>query len=205
MSEELILKVLTYVSSHFERGRIFFVEDLEGTGIPYDVLRVLLSRIVDSGPELVRLGRGVFCYPELDACARVVLPSDAEVAEAVARRWRVRIAPCGAHAAYLSGLTSLCVAPLVYVSDGSYQVFNLQNGHRVEFLRRKSNKVFYFRSERLRNLVEGLRWVGKDAVGDRELSVAVDVLRSVSPEDFRHDLVLAPVWVRQLLSGLVSG
>ncbi len=197
--EDLVLTVLMYVSSHFERGRIFFVEDLEETGIPSDELRVVLSRIVNAGPDVVRLARGVYCYPYVTSGAKVLLPSDVEVADALAARWRVRIAPCGAQAAYLAGFTSLCVAPLVFVSNGSYQVFNLQGGRQIVFRRRKSNKVFFFRSDVMRNLVEGLRWVGKERVGDREYVVVADNLVKVSREDFEHDLKLAPLWIREIL------
>lgn len=198
-------RIFSYIQANFQRGRIFFAEDLEVLGEPMDHVRLALSELVQDNFSIVRLARGVFCYPRLDAHAKVVLPDERDVASALAERWGVRIVPCGEQAALLAGLIPFGLHPLRYVSDGSYQYFNLQNGRRIEFLRRKSVKVFRFRNEALRNLVEGFRWLGQDSIGENECAVARRTLRSVPDPDFSRDILLAPGWIRQLFSGLRNG
>lgn len=193
------------IASEFPRGSIFFAEDLEFLGRDPLEIRWALSTLSKDGTSLVRLARGVFCYPRLDEHAKLMLPDDVTVAEALARRWRVRIAPCAEQAAYLAGLIPLQLNPLKFVSDGSFQQFNLQNGRQIVFMRRKSNKVFYFRSEKLRNLVEGLRFLGPENITDHVIGVVRRTLPEISASDFNHDILLAPGWVRNVLIGECSG
>lgn len=198
--ETLELFLSSWIASRFERGRIFFVEDLEPSGLEPEVLRVLLSRLIRKNLVVIRLARGVYCYPRVASeSMKMIVPGPEEVAAALAARWRVRIAPCGAQAAYLSGLTSVCLYPYTYVSDGSPQVFRLQGGKTVEFIRRRSVKVFDFRSVKLRNLVEGLRHIGQENLTEDDLRVVDRTVREVPGEDFLHDVRLAPLWIRQVL------
>ena len=191
--------LLSFISKTFRPGRIFFLEDLEPSGIEPEVLRVLLSRLASTGNDIVRLCRGCYCYPLRQEYSNApVLPVLDEIVSSLASRWKVRIAPCGAQAAWLSGLTSLQLNPLEYISDGSEQSFSLIGGKRVVFMRRKSVKVFEFSSERLRNLVEGLRYIGKDGVGDRERGVVSGTLFQVDAKDYLHDYRLCPLWIREL-------
>ncbi len=198
--ESLELSLSSWIASRFERGRIFFVEDLEPSGIAPEVLRVLLSRMVRKNLVVIRLARGVYCYPRVASeSMQMIVPGPEEVAAALAARYRVRIAPCGAQAAYLSGLTSVCLYPYTYVSDGSPQTFRLQGGKTVEFIRRRSVKIFDFRNEKLRNLVEGLRHIGMENLNEDDFKVVDRTVREVPLEDFLHDVRLAPQWIRREL------
>lgn len=74
-------------------------------------------------------------------------------------------------------------------------------------MRRKSVKIFAFKDDRLRNLVEGMRYLGKDNIGEAEMRVASATLRKVweeKPTDLFHDIRLAPVWIRDILTFLMS-
>lgn len=194
--------LLSFIFSTFPRGSVFFAEDLEPSGYSPDVIRFSLSRIVSTETGVVRLARGMYCIPEQGAGTSpgmLRMPSMQVIAENLARRWKVRIAPCGAQAAYLAGFTGLQMAPDTWVSDGSEQVFHLQNGRTIRFIRRQSLKVFQFRSDLMRNLVEALRYLGKDEIHAEGRGVIADNLRRVSDEEFLHDVRLAPSWIRELL------
>ena len=201
-------RISSYVTGTMCRGTIFFLEDLEPLGIEPLTLRTVLCRMTEEDCFIVKLARGVYCYPRVEENSmKVILPSEGEIAEALASRWHVRIAPCGAEAARFAGFTSLQTHPLTYLSDGSAQHFNLQNGRRIEFVRRKSVKIFAFKDDRLRNLVEGMRYLGKDNIGEAEMRVASATLRKVweeKPTDLFHDIRLAPVWIRDILTFLMS-
>ena len=194
--------LLSFLFSSFPRGSVFFAEDLEPSGFTPDVIRWSLSRIVTTETGVVRLARGVYCIPEVGAGGspgKLRIPSTEVIAEALARRWRVRIAPCGARAAFLAGFTGIQTDLNTWLSDGSDQTFHLQNGVTIRFVRRLSLKVFQFRSDRMRNLVEALRFIGKDQIHAEGRGVIADNLQYVPEEDFLHDLRLAPSWIRELL------
>lgn len=196
-------RVFAQIRERFPRGTIFFAQDLDFPDVPPANVRLALSELSKDSLSIIRVSRGVFCYPRLDGNAKVMVPDPLTVAEAVAARWRVRIAPCGEQAAYLAGLVPWpASAPLRFVSDGSRQHFNLEGGRRIEFVWRSSLKVFSFRNERMRNLVEGLRWLGPANVGDPEKTVAWKVLREVPDADFQNDIRLAPGWISGILRDL---
>lgn len=161
------------------------------------VLRTTLARMVQEGDLIVRLGRGIYCYPMLDRFGKVVLPGPDAVARALARRYCVRILPCGAQAARRAGLTTLDVFQYDYLTDGSEQVFHLGTGTTVRFLRRKSTRVYSFLNESMRDLSEGFRYIGQGRVGECERQVAARILAAVGEEEFRHDVKLCPGWVRE--------
>lgn len=195
--------LLSFIFSSFPRGSVFFAEDLEPSGFRPDEIRWSLARLVTTQSGVIRLARGVYCIPEQgsgNSPGKLRVPSTETIAEALARRWRVRIAPCGAQAAYLAGFTGLQTSRNTWVSDGSDQLFHLQNGITITFMKRKSQKVFQYSSKRMRNLVEAIRYLGKEEINHAEgRGVIADNLLLVSDEDFQHDIRLAPLWIRELL------
>ena len=192
--------LLSFIFSSFPRGSVFFAEDLEPSGISPANIRYSLSRIVATETTVIRLGRGIyFLAPQQEYSGKLLMPSMETIAESLARRWKVRIAPCGAQAAFLAGFTGLQVSPYTWVSDGSDQEFHLQNGRTIRFVRRLSLKVFQFSSVRMRNLVEGLRYLGKDEIHAEGRGVIADNLQWVSDEEFLHDIRLCPLWIREIL------
>lgn len=196
----------SWIPAHFSRGTVLFVEDLLTTGLPEYRLRNTLAEMAAKGTLIVRVARGMYCYPRLaEGTFHALLPPPGEIAESLARRWRVRIAPCGETAAVLSGLIPGTGSPFTWVSDGSEQYFRLQGGREIRFLKRKSAKVFSFRSEEMRNLVEGMRYIGRESMEDSQWVRVSEILCGVSPEDFRHDVRLAPGWIREELVSLAGG
>lgn len=198
--------LLSFIFSGFPRGSVFFAEDLEPSGLSPDVIRFSLSRLVTGEHGLVRLARGVYCIPEQgagDSPGALRMPSPEILAAHLARRWKVRIAPCGEHAAFLAGFPACFPRPYTYVSDGSEQVFHLANGAELRFLKRRSLKVFRFSSEAMRNLSEGMRWFGKDYFKEPEgREVVSRTLLRVPDGEFLHDLPLCPGWIREILREL---
>lgn len=192
--------LLSFLISSFPRGSVFFAEDLEPSGLSPEVIRFSLSRLVSSETTVVRLARGMYYLaPQQEFSGKLKMPSMQTMAESLARRWKVRIAPCGAQAAYFSGFTGIQLYPYTWVSDGSDQEFHLQNGKTIRFIRRKSLKVFQFTSERMRNLVEALRYIGEKEIHAEGRGVIADNLQWVSDEEFLHDIRLSPGWIRELL------
>ena len=183
----------------FPRGTIFFAEDCLGAGLSPMITRYYLSALAEEG-RIARLARGVFYLPELTEYGmKMRMPTVDQIAEAIARRSNVRIAPCEDQCAYLAGLTTVQVAPLNYITDGAERVIHLSNGRTMRFIRRTEARIFAIRSPRMQRLTLGMRALGRQGIGLAERRAIRENLEWVSKEDFRDALWKTPEWVRDLL------
>ena len=66
---------------------------------------------------------------------------------------------------------------------------------------RESNefRLFDFKSEVMMLVVSAMRSIGEGRVGSDILTTIREIVRKVSPEILKHDIRLAPVWVRKKL------
>lgn len=66
---------------------------------------------------------------------------------------------------------------------------------------RESNefRLFDFKSEVMMLVVSAMRSIGEGRVGSDILTILREIVRNVSPEILKHDIRLAPVWVRKKL------
>ena len=101
------------------RGALFFPDTFADAGTS-DAVRSALVRLCENG-VLTRVAQGIYCYPRVDERwgGGSILPSVEEIAQAIAARDRVRIAPTGAYALYRLGLSTQIPANVVFVTDGS--------------------------------------------------------------------------------------
>ena len=186
------------------RGRIFFAQEYYDRW-PESSVRFCLGSLAADG-QIARLARGVFCYPRLaEYGMQMMLPSSDEIAQAVAEKSRVRIAPCGDQAAYLVGLTGFQFTTSTYLTDGAPRKINLSNGRTIVFQHTSEMRIFAFGSRKMQLLSNGIRAVGKMNIGTQEKEPIKFHLGSISAEDFYKDLPLCPEWVRDLLLGLRAG
>jgi hypothetical protein len=183
------------------RGRIFFAQEFYDLW-PEGTVRYALSALAEKG-QIVRLARGVFCFPELSEHGmKMLLPEPDTVAQAVADKARVRIVPVKDQAACLVGLTGLSFNKYVYLTDGAPRKINLSNGRAIEFRHTSEMRIFAFRSRKMMLLSNGIRALGKEHVGAGEREVLKWQLDSVPAEEFAKDIQLCPGWVRDILSDL---
>ena len=183
----------------FPRGTIFFAEDCLGAGLSPMITRYYLSALAEEG-RIARLARGVFYLPELtEHGMKMRMPTVDQIAEAIARRSNVRIAPCEDQCAYLAGLTTLQAAPYDHITDGAARVIHLQNGRTLRFIRRTEARIFAIRSPRMQRLTLGMRALGRQGIGLPEKVVIKENLNWVSQEDFEDALWKTTEWVRDLL------
>lgn len=186
------------------RGRIFFAQEYYDRW-PDSTVRYTLSAMAQEG-TIVRLARGVFCYPKLSEYGmKMLLPEPDEIAEAIAMKSRVRIVPYGDQAAYLVGLTGFQLSRTTYLTDGAPRLIHLSNGRSIEFRHTSEMRIFAFRNRKMQLLSNGIRALGRTSIGTLEKEPIKYHLGTVSPEDFQADLPLCPEWVRDLLLSLRAG
>lgn len=192
----------TYIST-FERGRIFFIKELDLGDSP-DLVRTSLS-ILKSEGFIHRLSRGVYYYPSFssDYINKVVFPSDEYIAYRIAESDNIRIIPSGETCAHILGLTRFALKPLCYISDGAPRTINLYNGHTINFVHSSEVRIFAFNSKTLQALSLAIRYLGKDfstTVARRRR--IKDILDEISEVDYLHDIILMPAWVRSIIEDI---
>lgn len=179
---------------------IFLIHELMLPEVPPMTLRFGLAALANEG-WLIRLARGIYYRPPVDDTFYRVLPEPQEVAETVARKSSMKIIPCMEHSAYLSGLDKGAFTPLKWLTDGTSRKLKLYKGPELEFLHTKEARLFTFKSKRMRDLSNGLRYIGKENIEDRHMRILREELTKVPLEDFREDLQKCPEWVRELMLG----
>ena len=183
------------------RGRIFFAQEFYDLW-PEGTVRYALSILAEKG-QVVRLARGVFCFPELSEHGmKMLLPEPDTIAQAMADKAMIRIVPVRDQAACLVGLTGLSFNRYTYLTDGAPRKIHLSNGRTIEFRHTSEMRVFAFCNRKMMLLSNGLRALGKEHIGEGEREVLKWQLDSIPAEDFLRDIQLCPGWVREMLANL---
>lgn len=176
------------------RGCVFFSTDFASLGESKSVLKAL-ERLVNKG-DTIRISRGIYCYPKVDKQwgLGVLRPTYDEIAQAIARRDKARIAPTGDQALNMLGLSEQVPMNAVYLTDGSARKIRL-DGDRGILFRHTAPKNLAF-SNRLAMLITfALKEIGADNVtADQEKTIA-SLLQNETKESVMADLALMPEWI----------
>ncbi len=189
------------------RGRIFFLSDFASLESPISV-RKFISEMAEDG-FVVRLARGIYCYPRLDGdgfATRRILPDAEEIAYALAAKENIRILPYGDESAYKLGLTTMRVGMLKFRTDGSPRVINLSHGRKIYFNHTSEMKMFAYCNETMRLVAAAIRDLGEEYICTPEKErILRSHLRQVPESDYKKDIVLPPAWVREIIERLWNG
>lgn len=182
-----------------ERGAIFFPSDFDDIATD-TAARQTLSRMVKSG-EIIRVSRGIYCYPRSNPALGldIIPPSAEDIAQRVAERDKVKIIPTGDQALNQLGLSTQVPGNAVYITNGARKKINLGKGRNIVFRESNEFRLFDFKSRVMMLAVSAMRSIGKDKIADNILTAIRKIVRNVSPEIYKHDIRLAPVWVRKQL------
>jgi len=193
-----IVKVRNQIKS-WGKGRVFFIDDFS-TYESQGSVRVALGKLVSEG-MIVRLARGIYCYPRLIAgpYPRPVIPDQEIIAHALAGKERVRIIPYGDMAAYDLGLTALRINSHVYLTDGAPRKINLSGGKKIIFNHTSEVKMFDFSNDTMQKVASAIRYLGPDAMGSEERRKVMKVLKTVPQWEFDRDIKLPPAWVKEIM------
>ncbi len=183
-----------------DRGTLFFPDSFSEYGSS-DAVRSALVRLCETG-ILLRVAQGIYCYPRIDTKwgGGTIPPSIEEIAEGIATRDRVRIAPSGAFALYQLGLTTQIPGNVVFITDGSPRRVTIGKGRGILFKHTSEMRTFAYNSKLMALIVTAMREIGEGNISQEQIKQIKSHLGEVSEEDFKHDVSLAPIWVRKALS-----
>lgn len=184
------------------RGKLFFPDDFSPSVSP-DSVRAALVRLCRAG-IIIRVAQGIYCYPKMDTKwgSGIIPPSIEEIAEGIAKRDKVRIAPTGAYVLNKLGLSTQVPANVVFVTDGSGRRVSIGKGKGILFKHTSEMRTFAYRSYMMQLVVTALREIGENNVTEEQMDVIKSHLKNIPKEDFLKDIQLAPIWVRKKLSEL---
>jgi hypothetical protein len=195
MSKSIEIQVLEKIKRS-PRGTLLFVDSFHRIANTKAVNKAL-ERLVKSS-ELDRVAQGIYVRPVIDNYIGKVLPSIEEIAVAIAKRDRATIVPTGSYAMYKLGLTTQVPLNIVFYSDTSARKIKI--GKQTITFKKASSKNLAFVGEISTLAIQALRTIGKDQVTAEEIKQIKKILRNEKTKHLQHDLQLAPVWIRKLMT-----
>ena len=178
-----------------QRGSLLFPEDFSRFGSA-TAIRKALQRLKDR--ELIKpVAHGIYVRPKTNEYIGELLPSIEEVAKGIVDRDKIRIVPTGAYAQHALGLTSQIPLNLVFLTDGAPRTIKV--GKRTIKFKKTTPKNLMARGPISSLAIQALRDMGKDRVTIEDQEKIIQLLRNEEPKNLKHDIALAPEWIKAIM------
>ena len=185
------------------RGSIFFPNSFVSYGDIKSVSKSL-ERLTNAA-VIIRLANGIYLYPKIDKelGLGVLYPSVEEVALQVAKRDKAHIAPTGAYAMNLLGLSTQVPMNVVFLTDGSPRKIKLGNNKIITF-KHTVPKNLAFVSKTAQLATFALKEIGETNVNEEHLKQLQKVFSAINEKSIEADYKLMPAWIRKIIKDFYS-
>lgn len=156
----------------------------------------MLSRLENEG-LIERLSHGIYLKPKQDPLLGNIYPGIEEIATAIAKRDKARIAPTGVMALYLLSLTTQVPLKAVYLTDGSQREIKI--GNRTIKFKRTAPKSFAIKDELLHLVVQAFKETGKQQITASFLERIKSSVLKIDQQMIETQLKYAPVWIQKAI------
>ena len=161
----------------------------------------VLSELTTEG-ILVKIAHGIYTKPRKSKFG-VVLPSVDKVVQAIATRDNAEILPSGMTALNALGLSTQVPMNYTYLTTGSERTVNLSN--RKVVLKRGVPKNFCYGTRLISLLVQALKALKKENVGDSELKVIRQLMsKEIDKETLVKDVDMMPAWMKRIIKPMIT-
>jgi len=161
-----------------------------------DAIRKALDRLQDK-KIIVRLAQGIYVRPKVSKLIGPLVPTAEEVAEAIAKRDRIRTVPTGSYALNALGLSTQVPMNIVLLTDGSPR--EIKVGKRKIKLKKTTPKNLLAKGKISRLVIQALKEIGNGKVNDEEEKKIIALLKREDEKDLKYDIALAPVWIQKIM------
>jgi ribosomal protein S19E (S16A) len=161
-----------------------------------DAIRKALDRLEDK-KVIIRVAKGIYVRPKISKLIGPLTPTAEEVAEAIAKRDRIRTVPTGSYALNALGLSTQMPMNIVLLTDGSPR--ELKIGKRTIKFKKTTPKNLLAKGKISRLVIQALKEMGNGKVTNEEEQKILDLLKKEEEKDLKHDIALAPVWVQKIM------
>ena len=181
MQDAVVNKIKSKIA-HGKFGEVYFVSSFP----QYDVEYVTkLLAIFEREGLISRIAKGVYVKARKTRFG-VLYPSAFELVTEIAKRDKAVIIPTGATAANRLG-------------------FSTQVPMNIT-LKHGAPRNFAFRGKLMQELVQALRSIGENNITKEDEGQIAKLLAETPEKDtIEHDLLLAPVWMRQIIKRNIKG
>ncbi|MBK9736832.1 MAG: hypothetical protein IPO92_18480 [Saprospiraceae bacterium] len=177
------------------KGSLVLPDDYLSYGTSTAV-RKALDRLEDK-KVIIRVAQGIYVRPKISKLIGQLVPSAEEVAEAIAKRDRIRTLPTGSYALNALGLSTQVPMNIVLLTDGSPRVIKV--GKRKIKFKKTTPKNLMAKGKISRLVIQALKEIGNNKVTDEEERKILALLAKEEEKDLKHDIALAPVWIQNIM------
>lgn len=189
--EEKILKRI----AKLPKGELLLPADFSEFGSS-EAVRLSLFRLEKEG-VIIRVSQGIYVRPKESNLIGKLIPTAEEVAEAIAKRDRIRTVPTGSYALNALGLSTQVPMNIVLLTDGSPR--EIRVGKRKIKFKKTTPKNLLAKGKISRLVIQALKEIGNGKVTMEEELKIVDLLKKEDEKDLKHDIALAPVWIQKIM------
>ena len=179
----------------FPKGELFLPSDFSELGSS-EAVRLSLFRLEKEG-VITRVAQGIYVRPRESSLIGKLTPTAEEVAEAIAKRDKIRTTPTGSYALNALGLSTQVPMNIVLLTDGSPR--EIKVGKRKIKFKKTTPKNLMAKGKISRLVIQALKEIGNGKVTAVEEQKILDVLKKENEKDLKHDIALAPVWIQKIM------
>lgn len=182
------------------RGTLILPNDYLSFGSS-EAIRKALGRLEDKN-VIIRVAHGIYVRPKVSKLIGQLTPSAEEVAEAIAKRDRIKTIPTGNYALNALGLSTQVPMNVVLLTDGSPR--KVQVGNRTITFKKTTPKNLLAKGKISRLVIQALKEIGNGKVTKEEEQKILELLKKEVIGDLVHDITLAPVWIQKIMKKALS-
>lgn len=187
-------KILQHIEA-FPKGELFLPSDFSELGSS-EAVRLSLFRLEKEG-VITRVAQGIYVRPRESSLIGKLTPTAEEVAEAIAKRDKIRTTPTGSYALNALGLSTQVPMNIVLLTDGSPR--EIKVGKRKIKFKKTTPKNLMAKGKISQLVIQALKEIGNGKVTAVEEQKILDVLKKENEKDLKHDIALAPVWIQKIM------
>ncbi|MDO6760013.1 DUF6088 family protein [Tamlana sp. 2_MG-2023] len=161
-----------------------------------EAVRKALDRLEDK-KVITRVAHGIYVRPKISALIGPIIPTAEEIAEAIAKRDKIRTVPTGSYALNALGLSTQVPMNIVLLTDGSPREIKL--GKRSIKFKKTTPKNLLAKGAISRLVIQALKEIGNKKVSQKEEDKIINLLKEENQTHLGHDIALAPVWIQKIM------
>ncbi len=198
--QDAVIKKIRSKITHDKFGEVYFVSSFPKYDVEY--VTKLLAAFEKEG-LITRIAKGVYVKARKTRFG-ILYPSAFELVTEIAKRDKAVIIPTGVTAANRLGFSTQVPMNTSFLTTGSSRKLIL--GNRTVTLKHGAPQNSAFRGKLMRELVQVLRSIGENNITQEdERQIAKLLAESPEKDTVEQDLLLAPVWMRQLIKRNMNG
>lgn len=181
-------------------GTIFFLQDIQVEGSDAAIRKITAQLVKEK--VIIRMAKGIYVYPKKDPLLGTLKPSLEDIANAIARRDKLRLQPTSALALNKLGLSTQIPMKQVYFIDGTQRTIAIGKG-TIMFKQRSPRRVAQ-KSYLVALVIAAIEELGIDGLTKEIKEKLKKTLAQEEKKTILEDALTAPVWVRTIIKDLVK-